>query len=39
MKIEDFCIYCKTEKNFNEAVVSVLRAVEQKGYFVSKLGN
>ena len=32
MKIEDFAYIVETEKNFDEAVVSVLMAVEQKGW-------
>ena len=32
MKMEDFAYIIETEKSFNEAVVSVLRAVEQKGW-------
>jgi len=32
MKISDFVYIVKTTKNFDEAVVSVLRAVEQKGW-------
>jgi len=30
MKIEDFAYIVETEKSFDEAVVSVLKAVEQK---------
>ncbi len=32
MKIEDFAYVVETEKRFDEAVVSVLRVVEQKGW-------
>ena len=32
MKTEDFAYIVETEKNFDEAVVSVLRTVEQKGW-------
>jgi len=32
MKPEDFAYIVKTEKSFDEAVVSVLKAVEQKGW-------
>jgi len=32
MKVEDFAYIVETEKTFDEAVVSVLRAVEQKGW-------
>ncbi len=32
MKTEDFVYIVETEKNFNEAVVSVLKNVEQKGW-------
>ena len=32
MKIEDFAYIVETEKSFDEAVVSVLKAVEQKGW-------
>ena len=32
MKTEDFAYIVETEKNFDESVVSVLRAVEQKGW-------
>ena len=32
MKQEDFAYIVETEKNFDEAVVSVLKAVEQKGW-------
>jgi len=32
MKIEDFAYIVETEKNFDEAVISVLKAVEQKGW-------
>ncbi|MDP2672550.1 MAG: DUF302 domain-containing protein [Nanoarchaeota archaeon] len=32
MKIEDFAYIVETEKNFDEAIVSVLKAVEQKGW-------
>ncbi|MFA5797424.1 MAG: DUF302 domain-containing protein [Candidatus Woesearchaeota archaeon] len=32
MKIEDFAYIIETEKSFDEAVVSVLKAVEQKGW-------
>jgi len=32
MKIEDFAYIAKTDKSFDDAVVSVLKAVEQKGW-------
>ncbi|MEK6926236.1 MAG: DUF302 domain-containing protein [Nanoarchaeota archaeon] len=32
MKTEDFAYVVETEKSFDEAVVSVLKAVEQKGW-------
>ena len=32
MKIEDFAYIVETEKDFDDAVVSVLKAVEQKGW-------
>lgn len=32
MKIEDFAYVVETKKSFDEAVVSVLKAVEQKGW-------
>ena len=32
MKIEDFAYIVETKKSFDDAVVSVLRAVEQKGW-------
>ena len=32
MIIEDFAYIVETEKNFDEAVISVLKAVEQKGW-------
>ena len=32
MKIEDFAYIVETEKSFDEAVVSVLKAIEQKGW-------
>ena len=32
MKTEDFAYIVKTEKSFDEAVVSVLKTVEQKGW-------
>ncbi|NQV09020.1 DUF302 domain-containing protein [Candidatus Woesearchaeota archaeon] len=32
MEIEDFAYIVETEKSFDEAVVSVLKAVEQKGW-------
>ncbi len=32
MKIEDFAYVVETNKNFEEAIVSVLKAVEQKGW-------
>ena len=32
MKIEDFAYVVETEKSFDDAVVSVLKAVEQKGW-------
>ena len=32
MKIEDFAYVVETEKSFEDAIVSVLKAVEQKGW-------
>ncbi len=32
MKLEDFAYVVETKKNFEESVVSVLKAVEQKGW-------
>lgn len=32
MKIEDFAYIVETEKSFDETIVSVLKAVEQKGW-------
>lgn len=32
MNVEDFAYIAETEKSFDEAVVSVLKAVEQKGW-------
>ncbi len=32
MNIEDFAIIAETDKSFDEAVISVLKAVEQKGW-------
>ena len=32
MKTDDFAYIVETEKNFDEAVVSVLKAIEQKGW-------
>ncbi len=32
MKTEDFAYVVKTEKSFDEAVISVLKAVEQKSW-------
>jgi len=32
MKVEDFAYIAETKKSFDEAVVSVLKAVEQKGW-------
>ncbi|PIY81787.1 hypothetical protein CO155_02190 [Candidatus Pacearchaeota archaeon CG_4_9_14_3_um_filter_35_19] len=32
MNVEDFAYVVETDKSFNDAVVSVLRAVEQKGW-------
>ena len=37
MKIEDFAIIAETNKNFDEAVVSVLKAVEQKGWTIFQI--
>ena len=34
MKIEDFAYIVETEKSFDEAVVSVLKAVEKKGWSI-----
>ncbi len=32
MKIEDFIYIVETEKKFDEAVISILRAVESRGW-------
>ena len=32
MRVEDFAYIVETKKNFDEAVVSVLKAVEKKGW-------
>jgi uncharacterized protein (DUF302 family) len=37
MKIEDFAYIIKTEKSFDEAVVSVLKSVEQKGWSIFQI--
>ncbi len=37
MKTEDFAYIIETEKNFDEAVVSVLKAVEQKGWVLFQI--
>ena len=37
MKIEDFAIIAETNKSFDEAVVSVLKAVEQKGWTIFQI--
>ena len=37
MKIEDFAYVIETGKNFDEAVVSVLKAVEQKGWSIFQI--
>ena len=37
MKTEDFAYIVETEKNFDEAVVSVLKAVEQKGWVLFQI--
>lgn len=34
MKLEDFAIIAETNKGFEEAVISVLKSVEQKGWAV-----
>ncbi|KHO54534.1 MAG: hypothetical protein QT12_C0031G0010, partial [archaeon GW2011_AR21] len=34
MKLEDFAIVIETEKSFDEAVVSVRKAVESKGWAI-----
>jgi len=39
MKIEDFAYIVETEKSFDEAVVSVLKAVEQKGWALFQVYN
>ena len=37
MKAEDFAYIVETDKSFDEAVVSVLKAVEQKGWSVFQI--
>ena len=37
MKIEDFVYIVETKKTFDEAVVSVLKAVEQKGWSIFQI--
>ncbi len=37
MKIENFAYISATEKNFDEAVVSVLKAIEQKGWTIFQI--
>ena len=37
MKQEDFAYIVETEKSFDEAVVSVLKAVEQKGWVLFQI--
>ena len=37
MKIEDFAYIIETERSFDEAVVSVLKAVEQKGWSIFQI--
>jgi len=37
MKIEDFAYILETEKSFDEAVVSVLKAVEQKNWTIFQI--
>src|SRR3989339_1942085 len=37
MKIDDFAYIVETKKNFEDAVVSVLKAVEQKGWVLFQI--
>ena len=37
MKIEDFAYIVETEKSFDEAVVSVLKVVEQKNWTIFQI--
>ncbi len=37
MKLENFVYIIETERNFDEAVVSVLKAVEQKGWSIFQI--
>jgi uncharacterized protein (DUF302 family) len=37
MNVDDFAYIVETEKSFNEAVVSVLKAVEQKGWSIFQI--
>ena len=37
MKVENFAYIVETEKSFDEAVVSVLKAVEQKGWSIFQI--
>lgn len=37
MKVEDFAYIVETEKSFDEAVVSVLKAVERKGWVLFQI--
>lgn len=39
MKIEDFAYIIETERSFDKAVVSVLKAVEQKGWTIFQIYN
>jgi len=37
MRVEDFAYIIETKKNFDDAVVSVLKAVEQKGWTIFQI--
>ena len=37
MKTEDFAYIVETEKNFDEVVISILRAVEKKGWSIFQI--
>ena len=37
MNVDDFAYIVETDKNFDEAVVSVLKAVEQKGWSIFQI--
>ena len=37
MKTDDFAYIVETKKNFEDAVVSVLKAVEQKGWVLFQI--